>query len=115
LGSEGIGSFLNSAEETRFLGGGVNKMSVKVRFAFPYRKLVGKEEVELDLHSPTKVRDILRMVSEKYPGFKDYAEKATDEKIATHMVILLHDRVLRLDDSVEAGQAIQIMPPVAGG
>jgi molybdopterin converting factor small subunit len=90
-------------------------MSVRVRLAFPYRKLVGKEEVELDLNSPTKVRDILRMVSERYPGFRDYAEKGTDEKIAPHMVILLHDRVLRLDDSVEAGETIQIMPPVAGG
>jgi molybdopterin converting factor small subunit len=90
-------------------------MPVKVRLSFPYRKLVGKEEVELDLNSPTKVRDILRMVSEKYPGFKDFADKDTDEKIATHMVILLQDKVLRLEDSVEAGETIQIMAPVAGG
>jgi len=90
-------------------------MSVKVRLSFPYRKLVGKEEVELDLNSPTKVRDILKMVSEKHPGFKDFADKDTDEKIATHMVILLQDKVLRLEDSVEAGETIQIMAPVAGG
>jgi molybdopterin converting factor small subunit len=94
---------------------GERKMSVKVRLSFPYCKLVGKEEVELDLNSPTKVKDILRMVSETHPGFKEYAEKGTDEKIAPHMVILLHDRVLRLDDFVEAGETIQIMAPVAGG
>lgn len=90
-------------------------MSVKVRLAFPYRKLVGKEEVELDLNSPTKVKDILRMVSERYPGFKDYADKDTDERMATHMVILLQDKVLRLEDLVESGATIQIMAPIAGG
>ncbi|MFH0871005.1 MAG: MoaD/ThiS family protein [bacterium] len=90
-------------------------MSLKVRLAFPYRKLVGKEEVELDLDSPTKVKEILRMISDKYPGFRYYAEKGTDEQIATHMVILHHDRVLRLDDLVEGGATIQIMAPIAGG
>jgi len=90
-------------------------MSVRVRLAFPYRKLVGREEVELDLDSPAKVREILRMVAERYPGFKEYADKGTDEQIATHMVVLLQDKVLRLEDLVEAGATIQIMAPIAGG
>jgi molybdopterin converting factor small subunit len=91
-------------------------MPVKVRLAFPYRKVVGREEVELDLHSPTRVKDIIRMVSERYPGFKEYADEgANEEKIATHMVILLQDKVLRLEDLVDSDSTIQIMVPIAGG
>lgn len=90
-------------------------MAVRVRLAFPYRKLVGREEVELEVNSSTKVRDILRMISERYPGFKEYADKGTDEQMATHMVILLQDQVLRLDDPVESDATIQIMAPIAGG
>lgn len=90
-------------------------MAVRVRLAFPYRKLVGREEIELEVNSSTKVRDILRMISERYPGFKEYADKGTDEQMATHMVILLQDQVLRLDDPVESDATIQIMAPIAGG
>lgn len=90
-------------------------MSVKVRLSYPYRKLVGKEEVELNLTGPAKVKEILQLLSERHPRFKDYVEKTPDEQMAAHMVILQQDRVLRLEDLVEGGQTIQIMAPVAGG
>ncbi|MDH7500782.1 MAG: MoaD/ThiS family protein [candidate division NC10 bacterium] len=90
-------------------------MSVRVRLAFPYRKLVGRDEVELDLDSPAKVREILKMVAERYPGFKEYADKGTDEQISTHMVVLLQDKVLRMEDVVESGATLQVMAPIAGG
>jgi molybdopterin converting factor small subunit len=90
-------------------------MAVRVRLAFPYRKLVGREVVELEVNSSTRVRDLLSMISERYPGFKEYSDKGTDEQMATHMVILLQDQVLRLDDPVESDATIQIMAPIAGG
>ena len=90
-------------------------MSVRVRFSYPYRKLVGVEEVELDLTGPSKVKEVLNLLAERHPEFKDYMGKTSDEQMAAHMVILQQDRVLRLEDLVEGGQTIQIMAPVAGG
>jgi len=95
--------------------GGKELMTVKVRFSYPYRKLVGKDEVELEVNGSTKVRELLRMVAERHPGFKEYADKGSDEQMSTHMVILLQDRVLRLEDAVEPGMTIQLMAPIAGG
>lgn len=90
-------------------------MVVKVRIPTPLRTLTGgKDEVDA---SGATIRDVIEDLERKYPGIK---ERLCDDKGVRRFVnIYQNEEDIRFLDSLETavkeGDAISIVPAIAGG
>jgi molybdopterin synthase sulfur carrier subunit len=90
-------------------------MAVKVRIPTPLRTLTaGKDEVDA---KGTNVREIIEDLERKYPGIKD--RLCDDKGVRRFVNIYQNEEDIRfldnLDTAVKEGDAISIVPAIAGG
>jgi molybdopterin converting factor small subunit len=79
---------------------------VRVRFFARYAELVGREEAALALTLPATVSDVVRRVREELPGGGGIPERP---------LAAVNLRHARLDASVQDGDEVALLPPIAGG
>jgi molybdopterin converting factor small subunit len=88
---------------------------MKVRFFKPFDELSGREEVDLNLKGPVRVRELLGMIEKQVPSFKPYLRKEKDEILNFFVVLVRGDEILRLNDQVSDKDTIKVLPPISGG
>lgn len=88
---------------------------MKVRFFKPFDELSGKEEIDLNLKGPLKVKDLLGVIEEKVPSFKPYIRKERDEVMNFFVILVRGDEILKLTDVVQEKDIIKVLPPISGG
>jgi len=81
-------------------------MRVKVRYFARYRSLVGKSEEELEVPDGTTVRELLEILTDKYPPLKNELEDLN---------VSLNGKYVGLDEVLHDGDVVAIFPPVSGG
>ena len=86
-----------------------------VRFFKPFDELAGKKEIELDLQKPVPVRELLGTLEKRIPSFQPYVRKAGDEVQSFFVILVRGDEVLKLEDLVEDGDVVKVLPPISGG
>ncbi|MBX2844293.1 MAG: molybdopterin converting factor subunit 1 [Flammeovirgaceae bacterium] len=69
------------------------------------REIMGKQEFTLDIPSQSKVQDLLMMLENQFPKFKDLASKT----------IALNEEYVKMDREINPNDEIAIIPPVSGG
>ena len=79
---------------------------VKVLFFASLKDLVGKSEMEVDLHEMTSVRDVFQELQTHHPELKKYE---------TVLLIAVNQEYSSLDTSISPGNEIAFFPPVSGG
>jgi len=88
---------------------------MKVRFFKPFDELSGKEEITLDLKEPIPVKELLGILEEKIPSFRPYVRKEKDEILSFFVVLVRGDEILKLQDMVNEGDVVKVLPPISGG
>jgi molybdopterin converting factor small subunit len=88
---------------------------MKVRFFKPFDELSGKDEIDLDLKRPVKVKEVLGMVEREVPSFQRFLRKEKDEVLNFFVVLVRGDEILKLNDTVEDKDIVKILPPISGG
>ncbi len=88
---------------------------MKIRFFKPFDELSGKEEMEIPLTAPVRIRELLGVVEKKLPSFKPYVRKEGDEILNFFVILARGDEILKLDDFVREEDQIKILPPISGG
>ena len=88
---------------------------MKVRFFQPFDELAGKKEIELDLQKPVPVRELLGTLEKRIPSFQPYVRKAGDEIQSFFVILVRGDEVLKLEDLVQDGDVVKVLPPISGG
>jgi molybdopterin converting factor small subunit len=79
---------------------------VRVRFFARYAELVGRAEAAVSLPRPATVGDVVRRVREDFPGARDLPERP---------LAAVNLRQVKLDASVQDGDEVALLPPIAGG
>ena len=89
-------------------------MRVKVSFLAHLRNLVGGPSVELDIN-PTTLRDVIKELGARYgPQVTD--EVLEDGEVSDLVIILKNGNITYdLDQKIEDGDEITMLPPAFGG
>jgi len=88
---------------------------MKVRFFKPFDELSGRDEIDLDLKRPVKVKEVLGMIEREVPSFQRFLRKEKDEVLNFFVVLVRGDEILKLNDTVEDKDIVKILPPISGG
>lgn len=79
---------------------------VRLRFFARYADLVGREEMDLDLPLPATVADVVRRAKDQWPAARQLPERP---------LAAVNLRHVRLEATVQDGDEVALLPPLAGG
>jgi molybdopterin converting factor small subunit len=85
---------------------GVASGTVRVQFFARYAEMVGRREAAVVVTLPATVGDVVRRVREELPGARGLPERP---------LTAVNLRQVRLEASVQDGDEVALLPPVAGG
>jgi molybdopterin converting factor small subunit len=88
---------------------------MKIRFFKPFDELAGNKEVDLALKKPMPVKKLLAILADRIPSFKSYVRKEGDEVQSFFVILVRGDEVLKLEDLVQEGDVVKVLPPISGG
>jgi molybdopterin converting factor small subunit len=88
---------------------------VKIQFFKPFDELSGREEIDLDLKEPLKVKEVLGMIEREVPSFRRFLQKEKDEVLNFFVVLVRGGEILKLNDTVQNGDTVKVLPPISGG
>ncbi len=88
---------------------------MKVRFFKPFDELAGDKEIDLALKKPMPVKDLLGILARRIPSFKSSVRKEGDEVQSFFVILVRGDEVLKLEDLVQEGDVVKVLPPISGG
>src|SRR3989441_205632 len=80
--------------------------TVRVRFFARYAELVGRSEAAVSVPLPATVRDVLHRLRDDVPGARALPEQP---------LAAVNLKQVRLDTSVQDGDEVALLPPIAGG
>ena len=83
-----------------------NPLRVNVLFFASYADIAGRESLELSVHPPATVADVVRRVRETVPGA---------ERIPARPLTALNQQHVKPEASVADGDEVALLPPMAGG
>lgn len=81
-------------------------MKIKIKFFASIREIVGKNEIEIEINSNTKVGDVIENLKLQFPKLK---------KVESTTIIVLNHNIANLDKEVKEGDVLALFPPVSGG
>ena len=88
---------------------------MKVQFFKPFDELSGREEMDLNLKEPRKVKEVLGMIEKEIPSFQRFLRKDKDEVLNFFVVLVRGGEILKLNDTVQNGDTVKVLPPISGG
>ena len=88
---------------------------MKIQFFKPFDELSGREEIDLDLKGPLKVKEVLGMIEREVPSFGRFLQKEKDEVLNFFVVLVRGGEILKLNDTVRNGDTVKVLPPISGG
>jgi molybdopterin converting factor small subunit len=81
----------------------------------PYRAGLGAGSIHLEVPEGSKLRDVLRLLARRDPSFGPWAGAARDEWLWGQLLVHVRGEMVRLDDSLNDGDCLELLPPIAGG
>lgn len=88
---------------------------MRVEFSQAFEKLVGQPSLEITLAEPITVREVLRLLADRYECFTRYPRYQDDAMLGAHLSVFSSGKFLKLDDPVNDGDTLKIFLPVTGG
>ena len=81
----------------------------------PYRAGLGPEPIALELAEGSTLRDVLRELAQRSAEFGPWAVARTNEWLWGQLLVHRKGEMVRLDDPVDDGDRLELLPPIAGG
>lgn len=88
---------------------------MRITFYPPYRNAVGSDVLELTMDDGATVRDLLRVLGERYPLFTELAQARSDEFLWGQLTVHINEDLAGLDTRLNPADLIDLLPPIAGG
>ncbi|MCC6039414.1 MAG: MoaD/ThiS family protein [Thermofilum sp.] len=73
-----------------------------------FRDIAARREERVELPGGARLRDLVRVLSERYNGLKEYLERGD-------FIALVNGKVAELEEEVPDNSEVVIMPPISGG
>jgi molybdopterin converting factor small subunit len=90
-------------------------MNVQVVAYPPYRAGLGAGTLCLDMPEGATLRDVLRELARRSHEFDAFAGAKKDEWLWGQLLVHVKGEMVRLDDHLNAGDLLELLPPIAGG
>lgn len=81
----------------------------------PYRDGLGRGPLCLELAEGATLRDVLRELAHRSGEFTAYAGAKKDEWLWGQLLVHVKGEMVRLDDQLNDGDLLELLPPIAGG
>jgi molybdopterin converting factor small subunit len=81
----------------------------------PYRAGLGAGTVHLDMPEGSTLRDVLRVLARRSQEFEPWATARRDEWLWGQLLVHVKGEMVRLDDRLNNGDCLELLPPIAGG
>lgn len=69
----------------------------------------------MDVPSGTTLREVLRMLARRSREFQPWAAARNDEWLWGQLLVHVRGEMVRLDESLQDGDCLELLPPIAGG
>ena len=80
--------------------------TVRIRFFARYAELAGCSSSAVNVETPATVADVIARVREVFPGTRELPPRP---------LAALNQRQVKLETTVEDGDEVALLPPLAGG
>jgi len=87
---------------------------MRIRFHGPFERLAGRE-VQMDVEGSVTLRQLLGYLADRFAGFALYTAKTTDEDLSAHVMFVRKGKHLKLGDTIENDDTLNVYLPVTGG
>jgi molybdopterin converting factor small subunit len=87
---------------------------MRIEFFGPFRRLIGSE-IYLELKEPVTLGELIHLLASQYPTLPRGWERSNDAELSAHVMFVKDGRPLKLMDSVEDRDVLQVLVPVTGG
>ncbi len=81
----------------------------------PFDELSGRREIAIDLPKAILVKELLGIIQTRIPALEQYVRAEGNEVSSFFLILVRGDELLRLEDRVEDGDVIKVLPPLSGG
>jgi molybdopterin converting factor small subunit len=81
----------------------------------PYRGGLGAETLNLEMPAGATLRDVLRELARRSREFDAFAGAKKDEWLWGQLLVHVKGEMVRLDDRLNDGDLLELLPPIAGG
>lgn len=86
-----------------------------IRFAKPFDKIAGREEIELAINGAITIKGLLNILRTRFPQLGDYLQQESDEVLSSFILLVKGGEILRMKDVIGPNDIIKIHPPISGG
>ena len=81
----------------------------------PYRAMIGSEQLELEVPDGAPLRQVLEMLAERHPPFREFARAPSSEFLWGQLIVHVNDDIAGLDNLIQPTDRLDLLPPIAGG
>ena len=81
----------------------------------PYRAMIGSEQLELEVPNGASLRQVLEMLAERHPPFREFARAPSSEFLWGQLIVHVNDDIAGLDTLIQPTDRLDLLPPIAGG
>jgi len=85
-----------------------------LRFLGPFKEL-SQKEISIVLERPITLGELVELLSQRYEGFRSYAEKKNDLDLSAHLAFIQKGRILKLADLLQDDDLLEVVLPATGG
>ncbi len=87
-----------------------------IRFLAPFAEELGAGECSIELQRPKTLEELLGLLADRHAGFRKYISRGDRDNNYRHSFVCIRGgRMLKLQDTVENDDTIEIIAPIMGG
>ncbi len=90
---------------------------MRIRFASPLAKLVGKREHDIFLPQAVTADEVVRLLSDEFAQTQLFCNHYPGKVYIPHLMMMIKNgrHLLKPNDKLEDHDALEIIPPIMGG
>jgi molybdopterin converting factor small subunit len=88
---------------------------MKVLFFGTLEEIIGQKYLDIPYEQGMTIFNLFEWISDRFPKFRDFYEKISDEDLADYMLITIDGSIVNKENLLKENDLIKIFLPLSGG